>query len=326
VPAGGIAGTGATDLFCSGVAKGSKGLVLLLRSPALTLLVLATFLALIVFAVVKATWHPTAPLRIARRRSWGQIIATSARMYVYRWRLFLGIGVLLIPITIVTTLVQWAIFRVVDLLGVVTGQGAGTFAILALAVGTAITLLGLGLVQAATACALLELDEGRPIGPVQAYRIALRRIRPLLRAIVLFVVAWVGLTLTTFLIPVAIWLAVRWCLLAPIVELESGSGRSVLRRSGRLVRGRWIRTGSLVGVSAFVALAAGPLLGVALIFTTNMPLAFLNVVAGIVYALALPYVALVTSYVYFDARARGELEPADEREELPAEIELRPSS
>ena len=108
-------------------------------------------------------------------------------MYVHRWRLFLGIGVLLIPITIVTTLVQWLIFRVVDLLGVVTGQGAGTFAILALAIGTAMTLLGLGLVQAATACALVEIDEGRPIGPVQAYRIALRRIRPLLRAIVLFV-------------------------------------------------------------------------------------------------------------------------------------------
>ena len=88
------------------------------------------------------------------------------------------------------------------------------------------------------------------------------------------------------------------------------------------MHGRWIRTGSLVGVSAFVALAAGPLLGVLLIFTTNMPLAFLNVVAGVVYALALPYVALVTAYVYFDARARGEPEPADEREVLPAEIEL----
>jgi hypothetical protein len=230
--------------------------------------------------------------------------------------------VLLIPITIVTTLVQWLMFRLVDLLGVVTGQGAGTFAILALAVGSAITLLGLGLVQAASACALVEIDAGRPIGPVQAYRIALQRIRPLLGAIVIFVVAWVGLTLTTLLIPVAIWLAVRWCLLAPIVELEGGSARAVLQRSGRLVRGRWIRTGSLVGVSAFVALAAGPLLGVVLIFTTSMPLAFLNVVAGIVYSLALPYVALVTAYVYFDARARGELEPADERSELPAEIEL----
>jgi hypothetical protein len=64
---------------------------------------------------------------------------------------------------------------------------------------------------------------------------------------------------------------------------------------------------------------------VALIFLTETPLVLLNIVAGVVYALALPYVALVTSYVYFDARTRGELEPADDRRELPAEIELRPS-
>ena len=59
-----------------------------------------------------------------------------------------------------------------------------------------------------------------------------------------------------------------------------------------------------------------------LIFVTDMPLALLNVVAGVVYALAMPFVALVTAYVYFDARARGELEPVDEPSELPAEIEL----
>ena len=213
-------------------------------------------------------------------------------------------------------------FLGIDLLGAVTGQGAGAFALLALVIGTTLTLLGLGLVQAATACALVELDAGRPVGAVRAYTIAFRRIRPLLRSVALFVVAWVALTATAFLIPVAIWLAVRWCLLAPVVELEERTAGSALRRSAGLVRGRWIRVGSLVGLSAAVALAAGPLLGVVLIFLTNMPLALLNVVAGIVYALSLPFVALVTAYVYFDARVTGELEPADRRRELPAEIEL----
>jgi hypothetical protein len=67
---------------------------------------------------------------------------------------------------------------------------------------------------------------------------------------------------------------------------------------------------------------AGPLLGAVLIFVTDAPLALLNLVAGVVYALAMPFVALTTSYVYFDARARVELEPADEPDELPTEIEL----
>ena len=289
VPAGGVFGTGATDLFCSGVATGSKGLVLLLRSPTLTLLLLGALLALVVFAAVRATWTPVAPLRVARRRSWGQIISASGRMYVHRTRLFLGIGLLVFPFAVAITLLQWLVYRAIDLVGVVTGQGAGLFAVFALLIGTTLTLLVLGLVQAATACALVEIDEGRPIGSAAAYRLALRRLRPLLRTLALFVAAWLALTLTTFLIPVALWLAVRWCLLAPVVELEGRGGISALRRSAGLVRGRWIRVGSLVGVSAGVALVAGPLLGVALIFLTEMPFVLLNFVAGVVYALALPY-------------------------------------
>ena len=53
---------------------------------------------------------------------------------------------------------------------------------------------------------------------------ALGRFRPLLGAIGLFVLVWVVLTTTAFLIPVAIWLAIRWCLLAPVVEVEKVDG------------------------------------------------------------------------------------------------------
>src|SRR5262249_44211297 len=137
-----------------------------------------------------------------------------------------------------------------------------------------------------------------------------------------FVAMWIVLTATVFLIPVALWLAVRWSLLAPVVELEDRRPFTSLRRSGALVRGRWIKVGSLVGVSALLALLTGPLLGAILIFLTDAPLAFLNIVAGVVYALSMPFVALVTSYVYFDARARLELETVDRPSELPAEIQL----
>jgi hypothetical protein len=115
---------------------------------------------------------------------------------------------------------------------------------------------------------------------------------------------------------------VRWCLLAPVVVLEGRGAPAALRRSRGLVRRRWWRTASLVGVSALVALALGPLLGALLIFTTELPLATLNLVAGVVYTAALPFVALVTAYVYSDARTRVELEPAAAPRELPAEIEL----
>ena len=323
VPTGGIFGTGATDLFCTGVERGSRGLVLLLRSPGLTALLVGLVLALIVFVVVRATWTPVAPLRLGRRRSWGQILSASAWMYVRRAPVFLGIGLLLIPIALVITLLQWLAFEVLGFLGIAgTGEGAGASALVLVVIGTALALLGLSLVQAATACALVEIDAGRPVNVVSAYAAAFRFVRPLLAAVGLLVLAWVVLTATTFLIPVAIWLAVRWCLLAPVVALESVGGSAALRRSAQLVRRRWWRTASLVGLSAAISLGAGPLLGALLIFVVDLPLATINLVAGLVYAAALPFVGLVTAYVYFDARTRVELEPVVDQQELPAEIEL----
>jgi hypothetical protein len=145
---------------------------------------------------------------------------------------------------------------------------------------------------------------------------------PLFGAVALAVAVWVVLTLTAILLPVAIWLAIRWSLVAPVVELEGHSGLGALTRSGALVRGRWLRVASLVGVGAVLALATGPLVGALLILLTDAPLALLNVVAGVVYALTMPFVALTTSYLYFDARARLELDHHDEPATLPAEIQL----
>ena len=324
VPTGGLLGTGATDFFCTGVERGSAALTRLLRSPAATILALALVLGLIAYAVVRATWTPVAPLRVGRRRTWGQILSASARMYVKRFRLFIGLGILLVPIVLVITAVQWVLVSGIDAVSSVTGNLAGGLAYLALVVGTTLTLLGFGLVQAATACAMVELDAGREVGPLEAYRLALRRIRPLLGAVAIFVAVLVVLTTSVFLIPLAIWFGVRWSLLAPAVELEDRRAFEALRRSGELVRGRWLRVGSLVGLGGLIALAAGPLVGALLIFVSNSSLALLNIVAGVVYAVALPFVALVTAYVYFDARARLELEPRDARTELPAEISVEP--
>ena len=320
VPTGGLLGTGATDFFCTSVERGSSALIKLLRNPGATLLVLGLLVALLVFAIVKATWTPVAPFRVARRRAWGQILSASARMYVGHLRLFLGLGVLLIPVVVAITVLQWLLVRLADAFGSVTGDLAGLVTYLALVIGLLLTLGAFGVVQTATARALVELDEGRRVGAKEAYRFALRRLRPLLATIAIVSVIWVALTTTGFLIPIAIWLAVRWSLLAPVVELEDLSGRAALRRSGGLVRRHWIRVGSLVGLSTVIALVAGPLLGTLLIFASNSSLALLNLVAGVVYAFALPFVALVTTFVYLDVRARHELEDEAAPREVAAEI------
>ena len=323
VPTGGLFGTQATDGFCSVVARGSSGLVRLLRDPGKTLLLLAALLALAAFATTRTTWRPTAPLRVGRRRAWGQILAGAGRMYLAHARLFIGIGLLLIPVSILIAVLQALVFGGLGRTGVdVSGEGAGALALFAVAVGTALTLFGVALVQAATACALVRLDEGGSIGPIEAYQRALLRARSLFGATAIAVALFVALSATIVLAPVAIWLAVRFSLVAQVVELEGLPVGAALRRSGALVRRRWFRVAAIVGLGTVIPLAVGTLLGTLLILATQAPLALANVVAGVINALAMPFVALTTTYLYFDARARLELETEGEPGELPPEISL----
>src|SRR5918994_666139 len=295
VPTGGLFGTQATDGFCSVVARGSSGLVRLLRDPQKTLLLLAALVALAAFATRRTTWRPTAPLRAGRRRAWGQILAGAGRMYLAHARLFIGIGLLLIPVSILIAVLQALVFGGLGRTGVdVSGEGAGALALFAVAVGTALTLFGVALVQAATACALVRLDEGGSIGPIEAYQRALLRARSVFGATAIAVALFVALSATIVLAPVAIWLAVRFSLLAQVVELEGLPVGAALRRSGALVRRRWFRVAAIVGLGTVIPHAVGTLLGTLLILATQAPLALANVVAGVINALAMPFVALTT--------------------------------
>jgi hypothetical protein len=329
VPVGGALGTRTTDFFCGAMAQGSRLLWRFVSHPFPTVVGLLAALVLILVGLSRATWRPSAPLRLARRRAWGQVIAGAARMYVTRWRLFIGIGVLLLPLSLVITALQAVVLGASSIAGIEDeGQAAGMFALLVVAIGTALTVLGLGLVQAATARALVEIDAGRPVGPITAYRMAFAQLRPLLAAIAIAAVAVTLLSTSLFLIPVAIWLAVRWALVAPVTALEGLGAVAALRRSGRLVRGDWLKVGSLTVISGAVAVVAGPLIGTGLIVLTDLPLSLLNVVAGFVYMLTMPFVALTTAYVYFDTRVGDQLRPEPEPGRLPAQIELsaRPRS
>jgi hypothetical protein len=323
VPGGSAFGTDATDFFCAAVGGGSKALVQLVDKPLEFGLVLAALALLLVILISKATWRPTAPLRLARRRAWGQILSASARMYVRRIVLWIGIGLVLLPISLLITLLQTLILHATSILGVQTGgENDGLLALLVLAIGTSLTLLGLGLVQAACARALVELDLERPVGPLAAYRLAYDSVRPLFGALLIASIVVSVLASSIYLLPIGIWLAGRWALIAPAIELEELRATAALGRSARLVRGRWLKVASLIVLGAAIVVVAGPLLGALLIFLSSAPFWLVNITAGVVYAVAMPFVAITTAYVYFDARTRGELEAESELAQLPAEIEL----
>jgi hypothetical protein len=323
VPGSTIFGPGATGFFCGAVAHVSRSLVQLVARPVAFALVLAGIIIVVLFLLSRTAWRPTAPLHLARRRAWGQTLAASGRMYASHWPLFAGLGVLFVPIGLVIALLQWLLLHSTSVLGVEASHGSsGAVAFAALALGTALTLLGLGLVQAATATALVELDADRPVGPVLAYRLSLVRVGSLFKALLVAVAVVSLLTSSLFLLPIAIWLAGRWALVAPVVELERVGSLAALRRSRRLVSGQWLKVSTLVVAGGGLVLLLGPLVGALLILGTNAPFWLVNVVAGVIYALAMPFVALTTAYLYFDCRVRDELRTAEVGDRLPAEIVL----
>ena len=323
VPGGSVFGPAATGFFCSAVGGGSRALVRLVDHPLEFGLLLAGLVLLAIILLSRVTWRPSAPLRVARRRAWGQILAAAARMYLARFSLFVGIGVVFVPIALLVSLLQALVLHATNVLGVQTaGESNGLVAFVVLAIGTALTLLALGVTQAATARALVEIDEGRPIGALRAYRLAADSVAPLLGALLVATVIVSLLASSIFLLPIAAWLAGRWALIAPAIELEHVSALRALRRSGRLVHRRWLKVASLIVLGGGLVLVAGPLVGVGLILGTDAPFWLVNVIAGIVYALAMPFVALTTGYLYFDARARQEAVDEADPAELPAEFGL----
>ncbi len=244
-------------------------------------------------------------------------------MYAAHPGLLVGLGLVALPISVVITLLQAGVVGLSSILGVQNeGGSASIFVLLFLAVGITLTLLGFGLIQAATVDALVAIDRGERIGPVHAYGLVLRRIRPLAGATLVGVVVVSLLSSTLVLIPLAIWFAVAWSLIAPVIAVERTAARPALGRSRRLVRGGWLKVGTLTIVAAGITLIVGPLIGTLLIVFTSLPLAVLNVIAGLVYAVMMPLVGLTTAYVYFDARVRAEQRPPPGPGELPAEITL----
>jgi hypothetical protein len=324
VPAGGAFGSTATDFFCGAVATGSNVLTALVRNPTTVLIVLAVIAALALWLASRTRWEPAEPLPVRRYRRWGAIVRSARRLYWSDLRLFLGLGLLFLPLGLLITGVQYLIFRVGGLSPLVSSAGAanGFVAGLAFLLGVLLTVVGLAIVQAATAFAIASKDEGPRLGAVAAYRKALEHRRPLFGAFGRAAVVIVLLTLTGFGAVVAAWLLVRWSLLAQVVALEDQHRRKALRRSARLVSGSWCRVASLTLFVTTIGLMLGPLVGTIMLFITSASLNVVNLVSSVIYAVALPYVAIATTYLYFDLVVQEHGEAAAETEPAPAQAPL----
>jgi hypothetical protein len=77
------------------------------------------------------------------------------------------------------------------------------------------------------------------------------------------------------------------------------------RGSSALVRGRWWHTVRVAAPLWLLSVAAGPILGFALIFT-GLDLVWINLLGSLVFALFIPYVTAGRTLLYFDLQVRAE--------------------
>jgi hypothetical protein len=303
IPGGHTFGPSVTSFFCAAVAGGSNAFIFMTTKPwgflGLSLLLLVATAS----AVRRTTWSPPDPKPIRTRRDGGQILRAARRIYSANLRLFVGIGLIFVPLSLVSSGAQAALFCLTGLKDVIAVAGRGNLVsgISALVVGALGVVVASVLVTAAVAAALGELDSGRPVTARRAYRLALSRLRPLTGAVLGEVLIVVVLLLTVVGIPVAAYLLVRWAFVSQACVIEKLSARPALQRSADLVRGRWWRT---IGVTATVnvlAALSGPVVGLVALFTvTSASLDAINLIGSIVYVFTIPLAAVAVTLLYFD--------------------------
>jgi hypothetical protein len=122
-----------------------------------------------------------------------------------------------------------------------------------------------------------------------------------------------GIAVLLLIVP-AIWLSFMWALAIPALLFERLGPVAALRRSFRLVKGRWWKVAAtlIVGV-LLVTFLASIIQGVLLIVPAlladgnDVVLAFATVVAGTVGSvMSTPFTVAVAALVYFDQRVRKE--------------------
>jgi len=132
-------------------------------------------------------------------------------------------------------------------------------------------------------------------------------------------VAWVTLLFYVGLIPAfillfvpGIWLGIAWIVAVPALLLEGCRGSKALRRSFRLVRGRWWPTFGALAVGYVLASVVSAILVEVLILpfgfsaTTDAAVIANELAMAVAAVLVTPFTAALTAVIYYDLRVRKE--------------------
>jgi hypothetical protein len=288
VPAGRTFGPSVSGAFCGGVEFAAGLFTEYLQEPVVTILVIGLVLALVGLLVWRTRWRPVRAEPIRQQRGNGQILLSAGRIYARSPLGFLTLSSVFLWLEALAAGLQWLVTTLFP------------------DVRLSISLTALSTIMASAAIALVlrNLDSGRRLGCVRAYRLVLRRFWSLLGAALIAVIVQLAIAITVVGIPVAIYRFIRRVFVLVEVALHGHSGRSSQGASVALVRGHWWRTAVLVGLLYLILVGTGPILGFVLLFETRMSPALIDAVGSVVYMVVFPYAAIAGTLLYFDLAER----------------------
>ncbi|MCU0275063.1 MAG: hypothetical protein MUE34_17710, partial [Acidimicrobiales bacterium] len=181
----------------------------------------------------------------------------------------------------------------------------------ALLLGSVAAVFAVAIVQAAVTATLLQVEAGgRPDAADGYAAIAPRTLAVLWGSLRTLVLAAL-LAVTILGLPVALYLVVRRVLLPQTVVVEGLGATPALRRSWSLTRGHVPRVAVVAVLTNVAVTGFGPVVATILMLLLSPPLWFVNLLAGLVGALVVPYSGIVLTLLYFDVRSDADDEDAD---------------
>jgi hypothetical protein len=310
LPGGSVVGPTVTSVFCGAVVAVTDLTHIATKSQATAYAIVATALLVLLAFFGLTRWGPVDLERLRARRAFGQLLRTTRRLYGRYWTTLVPIGLIAFPIVGGVSFLAEAMARA---RGVDDAAGrAGVhlaFADLAETFGRPIAE---ALVAAIVIVFVRELCRGHRAGFLDSVGGALARFRRVVAAQLLAILGLTLMALTVIGLPFAIWKYVSWLFVQQEVLFTDKTIRESFRGSSELVRGRWWHTVRVAAPLWLLSVAAGPILGFALIFT-GFDLVWINLLGSLVFALFIPYVTAGRTLLYFDLQVRAEEEPAKPR-------------
>jgi hypothetical protein len=310
LPGGSAVGPTVTSAFCGAVIAVTDLTHIATRSQAAALGIVGGVLLVLVAFFGLTRWGPVDLSRLRARRAFGQLLRTARRLYGRYWTTLVPIGLIAFPIVGGFSLLAEAITQGREVDDVAGRAGIHlAFADLAETVGRPIAEV---LVAAVVIVFVRELCRGRRPGFRDSAQGMLARFWRVVAAQLLAILGLFLLAATVIGFPFAVWKYVSWLFVQQEVLFTDKSIREAFRGSSELVRGRWWHTVRVAAPLWLLSVAAGPILGFALIFT-GFPLVWINLLGSAVFALFIPYVTVGRTLLYFDLQVRAEKEPAKPR-------------